>query len=197
MCSLWFHAAILDVFRPCCQVSQQGQHHLRTFSGVAATPDAVCAASVAQLRHIITVYRLNCESSAYSILWHTALIYVTNAILDGDMQENEHLDLLSCIYAYEILARSWRVAAAIAKSLLSLAMQKSKMSSHTARHILHDLKNDRLDVFFGEIRATFMADLNLALTDPSSATVEYLAQQFEDNVLLKEYTTVLDSMKPN
>ena len=146
---------------------------------------------------MITVYRLDYELSAYSILWHTALIYVTNAILNDETQDNRSFDLLSCIYAYESLARSWRVAAVIAKGLLSLAMQKSEMSSRTARRILHDLENGRLDQFSGEIRATFMADLNLALSNPSSATVEHLAKQFEANVLLKEYTTVLDQLKRN
>ena len=97
-----------------------------------------------------------------------------------------------CIYAYERLGRSWRVAAGIAKGLLSLTMQKSDIPSRTARRILHDLENDNLGGISGEIRATFMADLSLALSDPGSATVEHLAKQFEDNVLLKDYTTIFD-----
>lgn len=61
-----------------------GKKQLRTFSSSAITPNTVCGASVAQLKHLISDYRLNYESSAYTILWHTALIYVINAILDGN-----------------------------------------------------------------------------------------------------------------
>lgn len=190
--SLWFHAAILDIFRPHTQGRPQGEMHLRTFSDRAITPDAVCAASVTQLKHLITDYRLNYGSSAYTILWHTALIYVINAILNGKREVNWYSDLLLCIYAYESLGRSWRVASGIAKGLLSLIMQKSDIPSRTARRILQDLETGHPRHFSEPIRATFMADLSLALSDPSSATVEHLAKQFEDNLLLKDYTNILD-----
>ncbi|KJZ69239.1 hypothetical protein HIM_11362 [Hirsutella minnesotensis 3608] len=191
---LWFHAAILDIFRPHIQGMSAGARHLRTFASMAITPDAVCASSVAQMKYLITNYRLNYGSSACTILWHTALIYVINAILNGPKEENWYSDILLCVYAYESLGRSWRVAGAIAKGLLSLIMQKSDVPSRTARRILHDLERNP-DHFPGEIRATFMVDLNLALSDPGSATVEHLAKQFEDNVLLKDYTTVLDNSR--
>lgn len=143
---------------------------------------------MAQLKHLIADYRLNYRSS-YTILWHTALLYVINAILNGKKVQNWYADLLLCIYAYKSLNRSWRVAAGIAKGLLSLTMQKSDVSSRTARRILHDIEKDRLDQALGEVRATFMADLDLALSDPGSATVEHLAKQFESNVLLKDFTS--------
>lgn len=37
-----------------------------------------------------------------------------------------------------------------------------------------------------------MADLDLARFDPQSATVEKLADDFEHNVLLQEYTNAFD-----
>lgn len=66
-------------------------------------------------------------------------------------------------------------------------MQKSDIPSRTARHILRDLERDNHHQLPEQNRATFMADLNLAVSDPSLATVEHLATQFEDNVLLKDY----------
>jgi hypothetical protein len=44
-----------------------------------------------------------------------------------------------------------------------------------------------------DIRATFMADLNLAMTDPEEATVERLADRFEDIALFREFTNQEDS----
>ncbi|KAF3060868.1 hypothetical protein CFAM422_010936 [Trichoderma lentiforme] len=45
---------------------------------------------------------------------------------------------------------------------------------------------------FGDIRATFMADLDLAASDPGSATVEKQAGDFEHNAMLRDYTNILD-----
>ena len=191
--SLWFHAVILDIFRPHTQIPPSERQRFRTFSNRTITPDVVCEASVAQLKHLISNYRLNYTSSGYTILWHTALIYVANAILSGNKVKNWYSDLLICIYAYESLGRSWRVATYIVKGLLSLAIEKSDMSSRTARRILNDLEERHPGQCLGPIRATFMADLNLALSDPSSATVERLAEQFEDNVLLKDFTVSFDA----
>lgn len=188
---MWFHAAILDIFRPHAVGETEGSRHLRTFSDRSITPDSVCAASVAQLQHLITEYRLNYQSSAYTMLWHTALIYVINAILNSAKEGNWYSDLLVCIYAYESLGRSWRVSDSSAKGLLTLAMQKSDIPSLTARRILSDIEKDP-DRIPQPIRATFMGDLNLALSDPGRASMEHLATIFEDSVALKDYTTILD-----
>lgn len=58
------------------------------------------------------------------------------------------------------------------------------MSSHTARRVLHDLEKESLEQDVGAIRVTFMADLNLAISDPHSATMEHFAERFEDSLLL-------------
>lgn len=174
------------------QQESQRVRPLRTFTNRAVTPHAVCDASIAQLKHLIADYRREHSSSRYTILWHTALIYVANAILNDNRDSNWYADLLVCLYGYEKLGRSWRVAIGVAKSLLSLAMRKGILSSRTARSILHDLQNRDLGRIPEEIRATFMADLSLAISDPASATVERLADQFDTHAFMKEYTTFLD-----
>jgi hypothetical protein len=71
------------------------------------------------------------------------------------------------------------------------------MSSRAARHILSDLENGAFSWISGEIRATFMGDLNLALSNPKSATMEHLARHFDDNVWMKDYTTFFDDQENN
>ncbi|KJZ68375.1 hypothetical protein HIM_12235 [Hirsutella minnesotensis 3608] len=187
---LWFHAAILDVFRPF--IKEGADNRLRTFSHPGSTIGAVYAASVAQLMRLIFNYRSKYSSSSYSILWHTALMYVANAKLGNVVDDNWYSWLLLCIYGYESLGRSWRVAGAITKALLSMTLRKRDISSEAARRILRDLEGRNWDRIPGGIRATFMADLDLALSDPRSATVEYLAAQFEENAMLRDYTNILD-----
>lgn len=170
---------------------------MRTFAGITVTANDVCTASIAQLKHLITEYRLHYKSSNYTILWQTALIYAINAILNDADSLTWYTDLLTCIYAYESLARSWRVVGGISKGLLSLAMRKSDLSSRAAVRILGDLRRGGLQEISGEIRATFIADLTLALTDHKAASMEHLAGQFEDNVWIKDYTTILDDKDKN
>ena len=66
-----------------------------------------------------------------------------------------------------------------------------------ARRILLHFENRSPDRIAGGIRATFMVDLRRALSEPSSSTVEYLADQFEDNLMLREYTTLFDERNIN
>lgn len=73
-----------------------------------------------------------------------------------------------------------------------MTLCKKDLSTDTARRILHDLEGRDEDRVPDSIRATFMADLDLALSDPSSATVECQAAQFEDNAMLRDYTNFLD-----
>ncbi|KJZ69332.1 hypothetical protein HIM_11272 [Hirsutella minnesotensis 3608] len=166
--------------------------HLRTFSHPESTPEAVYAASATQLKRLIFNYRLRYKSSSYSFLWHTALMYVANATLSNPKEENRSSCLMLCINGYESLGRSWRVVETIIKALLWMTLRKEVISSDAAHRILHDLRNNNSTHIQDSIRATFMADLDLAFSDPRSATVECLAEQFEEHAALKDYTNILD-----
>lgn len=158
-----------------------------------STPDAVFAASVNQLKRLIIIYRFNYKSSAYSIIWHTALLYLANAMLQSTDAEDWLVYFLVCLYGYEGLRKSFRVAEVIVKGLLSMALRNGDMSGGHARRILAELqKNGLHDQVREEIRATFMVDLNLAMSQPGEATAEQLAGTFEDNALIMELTNVFE-----
>ncbi|KAG6178471.1 hypothetical protein E4U27_003741 [Claviceps purpurea] len=194
---IWFHACVLDLFRPFIGRGHLRYQRLRTFASNTCSPSAICATSTAQLKKLIVNYRLNYESSNVTILWHTALIYVANAILETNPKDKDwYTYLLHCLYGYKSLSQSWRVAKSITKGLLSLTIRKGGMSSEKASQILRDLENNDTHQMPGEIRATFMLDLDRALSEPDTATVEYLANQFEDNVIMERYTNLFDK-NPN
>lgn len=75
-------------------------------------------------------------------------------------------------------------------------MRKSELSGRAAVQILNNLHRG-LEEISGDIRATCIADLSLALTDHKSASMEHLAKEFEDTVWIKDYTTVLDNEEVN
>lgn len=163
-----------------------------TFSSSSSTPDAIFAASVQQLKRLIIIYRFNYTSSAYTILWHTALLYVANAILRTKGDNDRLFYFLLCLYGYEGLRPSYRVAEAVAGGLLSMAMRNGDISSDEARRVLADLQERGQELDSSEIRATFMVDLDLAMSDPGAATAEMLAHSFQDIAMMMDFTTVFE-----
>ncbi|KAM0321591.1 hypothetical protein ACHAQA_010017 [Verticillium albo-atrum] len=160
---------------------------MSTFSSAESSAAAAFEASVNQLKRLIINYRSRYQSSTYTILWHTALMYVANAVLNDTGDPEWRFYFLHCIYAYESLRKSYRLAEAIGRALLSMTLRNGDMSGLEARAILQQLRLRGLDHPAGVIRATFMGDLDLALTNPDEAKVEYLAEQFEGAALFQEF----------
>ncbi|EEY16212.1 conserved hypothetical protein [Verticillium alfalfae VaMs.102] len=184
---LWFHAAILDIFRPFLRDGKAKKTRLTTFSSRKSSAEAAFKASVNQLKRLIVVYRSEYQSSAYTILWHTALIYVANAVLKDTGDPEWRFYFLHCVYGYESLRKSYRLAEAIGRALLAMTLRNGDITGLEARTILQQLKQRGLDHPSGDIRATFMGDLELAMTNPGEAKVETLAGQFEDVALFQEF----------
>lgn len=59
--------------------------------------------------------------------------------------------------------------------------------------MMQQFEENRLNSSSEDIRATFMADLNLSMTHPEEASVESLASRFEDIALFREFTSQEDS----
>ncbi|KAJ4181547.1 hypothetical protein NW767_014134 [Fusarium falciforme] len=121
------------------------------------------------------------------MLWHTALIHVANAILDDTKDSSWRFYLPFCIQCYGSLRQSYRFAEAIGRSLISMTLQKGDLSASEARQMMQQFEGNELSQPSEDIRATFMADLNLAMTDPKEASVESLAYRFEDIALFREF----------
>lgn len=143
-------------------------------------------ASLNQLKQLILVYRSKYVSSAYTMLWHTGLTYVANAVLLDTSDSEWRFYFLLCIHGYESLRRSYRFAEAIGRGLLSMTLRNGDISGGEARKMLQELRGPALNEGSGPIRATFMADLDLALTNPDEATAENLADRFESLALFEE-----------
>lgn len=130
------------------------------------------------------------------MLWHTALIYVANAVLQDTRDSEWRSYFLLCIYGYENLRQSYRVAEAIGRGLLSMTLRNGDLTPGEARQILRQLQERGLSGISGDLRATFMVDLNLAMTDPDKAKVESLAHNFEDMALFQEFTNFASRPAP-
>lgn len=166
---------------------------LKTFPCKRSSPDAAYKASVNQLKRLVVVYREKYACSSYTMLWHTALIHVANAILGNTKDPAWRFYLFFCVESYGELRRSFRFAETIGRSILSMALQQGDLSADEARRLMVQFEENRLTSPSEDIRATFMADLNLAMTDPEEASVESLSDRFEDIALFREFTNAGDS----
>lgn len=124
------------------------------------------------------------------MLWHTALIYLSNAILQNAENVKDpmwHFYLLFCIHCYETLRQSYRFAESVGRGLLAMVLQAGDISADEARRIMVQFQEKGMGQAAKDIRATFMVDLSLGMTDPKQASVESLADRFEDVVLFQEF----------
>ncbi|KAG6990450.1 Nitrogen assimilation transcription factor nit-4 [Fusarium oxysporum f. sp. raphani] len=187
---IWFHVAILSILHPFTVRARDSSRSLRfkTFPCKRSSPDAAYKASINQLKRLIVVYRKNYMSSTYTMLWHTGLIHVANANLGDTKDPAWRFYLFFCIQCYGRLRQAYRFAEAIGRSLLSMALQQGDLPASEARHIMEQYEENQLINPSYDIRATFMADLNLAMTNPSEASVESLADRFEDIAIFQEFT---------
>lgn len=166
---------------------------LRTFANGNTTPKTVVEASTSRLKTLIVSYRLNYAASSNStILWHTALTYVANALLQYTEDDDWYSYLLLCLYGYQRLSQSWRVARAISKGLLSMMLRKSNIPAFNARKLLSDLETGVSKGDDGQIHAPFALDLGGGRESSESTTVERLADQLEENFMLRELTNIFD-----
>ncbi|EJP61518.1 C6 transcription factor [Beauveria bassiana ARSEF 2860] len=164
---LWLHAAILDIFRPFLEAVPDA-HRSNHPRHSRTNADAIYAASVEQLKRLIIIYRSQYVSSGHTIIWHTAMFLWT----------------------------SYPIVKPIARGLLSMAMRRGGISSDKARQILVDLGNDCPSPLpHGEVRATFMLDLDLAMSDPNAAKAEAQAEAFEDTAMVVDYTNAFSSQE--
>ncbi|KAI1259243.1 hypothetical protein F5Y18DRAFT_314482 [Xylariaceae sp. FL1019] len=186
---IWLHAAILDMFKPFVNDPVLRARRLQTFTAGDSTPDILCKASLEQLKRLVIKYRTRHIESTYSILWHTGLIYLANGVLSlGD--PDWHLYLLLCIYAYERLNRPYRIAEVVTQGLLAVALRDTDMTSNEAKQLMLELREHGLERvkgdLRGQLRATFMVDLDLALANPEAAMAENLANNFEELAIFQD-----------
>lgn len=197
--SIWLHTAILDMWQPFIRNDDDEEAlQLTTFTARDRTPDDVYTASVQQLKQLVVEYRSRHAASTYSILWHNGLIYLFNAMLKC-VDPNWRLYLLLCVYGYERLRRPYRMSEVVTQGLLTMTMRDTNMTGEEAYKIMEELKGrglvDVRDDLEDTIRATFMVDLRLALTDPEAAMAEKLANDFTGMAAFRDLIN-LDPMEP-
>lgn len=190
MSSIWLHVLILSIFRPFTTTAQGAATKVCTTHN---NPIGPFIASVKQLKHLVRIFDCRYPSSTYGILWHVALLQVANVTVNEVDDPDSLAYFLLCISCYRDLFTSFRVVYSIVKGLLSMARRKGAISDLTARLEFEQLENNgKHHTALDNIRATFVVDLELALTDTRAAQVEALAKDFDAMAIFDELTVSTD-----
>lgn len=179
--SIWFHTAVIDLFRPFAE--EQPQPKILSFTGDAATPTAIVMVSIKQLKRIVYQYRSNFESAKYSIIWQSGMLYLVNHILREYSSKEAQFYFLLCMRGYQYLARHMPFVSGIVQSLFTVAMRLGIVLPDDAQRLLNEVQseNDRSQEFL----SAYPVDLQVASIDPSAATLEKLTQDFQMKIILE------------
>jgi hypothetical protein len=185
--SIWYHSAILDIFRPF--IPPEKQCCIRIYSSNVNPPEAIFSASLRLLKKLVIVFLENQESADYSMFWHIALLQVANSALNDTSDPEWRFYFTICIRGYQKLLGAYRFAEPIARGLLSMALRNGALTSLEA-YSLHEevLEAGRHHEQLKRIQSKWKVDLNLAITDSKAAQADTLADQFEQLAIFNEFT---------
>ncbi|KAK0377588.1 hypothetical protein CLIM01_05067 [Colletotrichum limetticola] len=189
---VYFHAVVTDLFRPFLATEYKSQR-LYSFSTQHATPEAVYASSVTQLKRLLLLYRLRYKNANYSVLWQTAVVYVANAMIqegglslraDGQPGNEWKFYLDVCLAGLEDLYASFPVFGSIAQGMVGVALRHSAIRTNKATRVLAQLddierRHASLKGMTDKTEARWIIDLNLATTDFEGAQARNLVEELQ------------------
>ncbi|KAH7261612.1 hypothetical protein BKA59DRAFT_497753 [Fusarium tricinctum] len=147
---------------------------LRTLKADNATPQT----------RLLLSHRLEMGPEVLSIFWQSCIIYVANAVIHGeDDQEEKQFFIQLCLAGLQELFLSYRISGTIVKGVAAMAIGKGILEQTRASQIRvgleeigqrHDLGNEG-----SEVMASWVLDLDLAVTDLVHAQGGILAKRFD------------------
>jgi hypothetical protein len=119
-----------------------------------------------------------------SIFWQSCIIYVANAVIHGeDDQEERQFFVHLCLAELQELFLSYRISGIIVKGIAGMAIEEGILEESRASQIrgrLEEIGQGReLGNKGSEVMASWVLDLDLAVTDLVHAQGGKLAEKFD------------------
>jgi hypothetical protein len=196
---------VADLFRPLLN-SPWRATALRSFTSRLATPETIYAASINQLKRLLLNYCIRCQLGLFSIFYHTAILYVVNALIHEAKTAAAHdsgttisaewrfyLDL--CIAGCRAHSGSYRALGSVARGILTMAVRHGIIPLRKAVHVADELQelrrrqNDAVEELGDLAHGGWIIDQDLSMTDPGAAVGVNLAEQFGELMISDEMMT--------
>ncbi|KAF5966582.1 conidial development protein fluffy [Fusarium bulbicola] len=99
---MWFHCAVLDIFRPFVHGGQKN-HILKSFSSQDSTPETIFSASLNQLKRLALLYRTQQMPNSYMPYINISLIHIANTICRETNDPTAKFYFIMCIRYWQHL----------------------------------------------------------------------------------------------
>ena len=184
-----WHVFILDLFRPF--VLPINQHAFKSAKPLSKSPEAIFAASIAQLKRLILLYFKTSLWSEPCVMVSVALVYIANAVLKDRSNPEWRFYYLLCMRGYQSIIPLEPILEDMVKGLLAVAVEEGAMSSAETYAISKIVfsRADRALALAQRQQEFIVVDLDRALFDRSAAGSDTLAQRFERISLHEEQTS--------
>ncbi|CAG7561152.1 unnamed protein product [Fusarium equiseti] len=185
---MWFHCAVLDIFRPFTQ-TQQG-YKLRSFNSQDSTPKTIFAASLNQMKRLVLLYRTQKMPNSYMPYINISLIHIANTICkEGPHDITSKFYFLLCIRYWQHLYVGYPIFSHVIQAFLTMAINNGLMSNREAKTLMADVLagGKHHELAHEGIQTNFIVDFDLAMTNPDEAGVQAVAQKFEEVALFDEF----------
>lgn len=191
---IWYHTTIIDLFRPLFEYPPQ--ERLLTFSAFDSHPVTVFSASIKQLKYLIYNFRSRFHDPTFSILWQSGMLYLINAFLRDCSQTEAQFYFHLCMRGYQRLASCVPIVRGIVLSILNIAVKSDVMLPAHAQNLFVEVMQESAKRFTTgkqKYMSLYPIDHVVAVKDLKAATLEVLAQEFEDLMLSNEDETSMST----
>ncbi|SCN82036.1 uncharacterized protein FFE2_04914 [Fusarium fujikuroi] len=185
--TMWFHCAVLDIFRPFAQVHQS--YKLQSFSSPDSTPQTIFSASLNQLKRLALLYRTRQMPNSYMPHINTSLMHIANTICKETNDPTSKFYFLLCICYWQHLYIGYPIFGEIAQAFLTMAMNNGLITNREAKGLMAEVKEQgrHHELSHVGISTTLIVDFDLAMTNRGKADVQAVAQKFEEVALFDEF----------
>lgn len=184
---------VLHIFRPFTSGSKpettQTGHRLTSFLSFDSSANAVSSASINQLKHTISDYYFFYPQELHTVLFNAGLVQLADASLKDQDDVNWRLYFFLCVRCWQELYVSYPIFSDILHAYLSMALRNGMLTTREAKTISSELK--RRGSHHTDARKSttnFLADFDLALSQPEEAAAHALAERFDELALFVELT---------
>lgn len=191
MYSMFFHGAVLNVFRP-FQHRPHG-YKMGSFASPDSFPTTAFVASLNQMKRLAVLTHLHHPPIDRSPFLASVLVQIFCGLLKNvDDAEWKHYFKL-CLMLGSQLFTWYNVLGPILQGTLAMGLRDGALTSKEAQDLLQkyvpaDGHDEKMEAMMNG--AAFTLDLDLVMTDPADAMTQSLARRFDDLVLFSEFAHV-------
>ncbi|KAK8007109.1 DnaJ like subfamily A member 5 [Apiospora arundinis] len=187
---MYFHGAVLNVFRPFQR--RPHEYSMRSFASPDSFPTAAFAASLNQLKRLVVLTHLHHPPIDRSPFLAAMLVHLFCGLLKnaGDAEWKDYFDL--CLVLGSQLFTWYRVLGQILQGTLAMGLRDGVLTGTEAQDLLRKYVSAGRHKVMEDIpkEGAFILDLDLAMTAPVDAMAQSLARRFDDLVLFSEFAHV-------